>query len=172
MITSKIRRKAPYGAMYLVSQKEIEIENDKKKKEVRTVVQIVPNGQVDKRGALLVLPVDQFSGKPFCLNPQGFPMNDIMIYEQSQSSSVAESALRRIHVLHPDNIDQSLTPDEMFERIVPANWSSPAEFVHASKIFGQKWYAREQEKVSKAAPAADPEPGVDPIKFNDPNNPE
>ena len=171
MITSKIRRKAPYGAMYLVSQKEIEVVNDKKKKETKTVVQLVPNGQVDKRGALLVLPVDQFSGKPFCLNPQGFPMNDIMIYEQSQASSVAEAALRRIHVLHPDNIDQSLTPDEMFERVVPANWSSPAEFVQASKIFGQKWYAREREKASKNPPA-DPEPSPDPIKFNDPNNPE
>lgn len=98
-------------------------------------------------------------------------MNDIMIYEQSQASSVAEAALRRIHVLHPDNIDQNLTPDEMFERIVPANWSSPAEFVQASKIFGQKWYAREQEKAAKAAPA-DPESLSDPIKFNDPNNPE
>lgn len=169
MITSKIRRKAPYGAMYLVSQKEIEIENDKKKKEVRTVVQVVPNGQVDKRGALLVLPVDQFSGKPFCLNPQGFPMNDIMIYEQCQASSVAEAALRRIHVLHPESIDQNLTPDEMFERIVPANWSSPAEFVQASRIFGQKWYAREKSKVP-ADPEPDPAP--DPIKFNDPNNPE
>lgn len=170
MITSKIRRKAPYGAMYLVSQKEIEIKNDKKK-EVKTVVQVLPNGQVDKRGALLVLPVDQFSGKPFCLNSQGFPMNDIMIYEQSQASSVAEAALRRILVLHPESIDQNLTPDEMFERIVPANWSSPAEFVQASMIFGQKWFAREQEKAANN-PSVDSDPSPDSIKFNDPNNPE
>lgn len=169
MITSKIRRKAPYGAMYLVSQKEIQVQDgDSKKKKTVTVNKLVPNGRVDSRGMLMVLPIDQFSGRPFCLNTQGFPMNDIMIYENSQASSVAEAALRRIHILHPDNIDQSLTPDEMFERIVPANWSSPAEFVEASKIFASKWHAREQAKA--AAAAADPEPSVDPIKFNDPNN--
>lgn len=153
MITSKIRRKAPYGAMYTVTQKEVTVVDDKKKKKVVSVV--VPNSQMDDKGHLLVLPIDQFSGRPFCLNPQGFPMNDIMIYEMSQSASVAESALRRINILHPESVDQNLSPDEMFERIVPANWSSPAEFVQASKAFSQKWYSRAKARADAAAAAAE-----------------
>ena len=165
MITSKIRRKAPYGAMYLVSQHEIEVKSDDNKKAKKvTINKLVPNGQIDERGMLQVLPIDQFSGRPFCLNPQGFPMNDIMIYEQSQSSSFADSVLRRINVLHPESIDQNLSPEEMFERIVPANWSSPAEFVQASKIFASKWHAREQ---AKAAAAAEKDGSRSTIDFSD-----
>lgn len=155
MITSKIRRKAPYGAMYTVTTKEVTVNDDKKKKKVVSVPALVPSSQMDDKGHLLVLPIDQFSGRPFCLNPQGFPMNDIMIYEQSQSVSVAESALRRIKVLHPDSIDQNLSPEEMFEHIVPANWSSPAEYVHASKAFTQKWYARARAKAEAEASAVE-----------------
>lgn len=155
MITSKIRRKAPYGAMYTVTQKEVTVVDDKKKKKVVSVSVVVPNSQMDDKGHLLVLPIDQFSGRPFCLNPQGFPMNDIMIYEQSQSVSVAESALRRINILYPESIDQNLSPEEMFERIVPSNWSSPAEFVHASRAFSEKWYARSKAKADAEAAAAE-----------------
>ena len=155
MITSKIRRKAPYGAMYTVTQKEVTVVDDKKKKKVVPISVLVPNSQIDDKGRLLVLPIDQFSGRPFCLNPQGFPMNDIMIYEQSQSASVAESALRRINILHPESIDQNLSPEEMFERIVPANWSSPAEFVHASKAFANKFYARQKAKADAEAVIAE-----------------
>ena len=134
MITSKIRRKAPYGAMYSVITKEVTVDDDKnkKKKKVISVPAVVPNSQMDDKGHLLVLPIDQFSGRPFCLNPQGFPMNDIMIYEQSQSVSVAESALRRINVLHPESIDQNLSPEEMFEHVVPAKvYNSEEEAIAA-----------------------------------------
>ena len=147
MITSKIRRKAPYAAMFTVIHKEVTVVDEKKKKKVVPVSIVSHNSQMDDKGHILVLPIDQFSGRPFCLNPQGFPMNDIMIYEQSQSVSVAESALRRIKILHPENVDQKLTPEEMFERIVPSNWSSPAEFVHASKAFANKFYARQKSKA-------------------------
>lgn len=169
MITSKIRRKAPYGAMYSVITKEVTVDDDKnkKKKKVISVPAVVPNSQMDDKGHLLVLPIDQFSGRPFCLNPQGFPMNDIMIYEQSQSVSVAESALRRINVLHPESIDQNLSPEEMFEHVVPANWSSPAEFVHASKAFTQKWYSRVQAKAE--AEAATVQTTNDKIDFSENN---
>ena len=165
MITSKIRRNAPYGAMYTVTQKEVSVVDDKKKNKVVSVSAVIPNSQMDDKGHLLVLPIDQFSGRPFCLNPQGFPMNDIMIYEQSQSASVAESVLRRINILHPENIDQNLSPEEMFERIVPANWSSPAEFVQATKIFSQKWYARAKARAEAEVAAA--EKSSDTIDFSE-----
>lgn len=173
MITSKIRRSAPYSSMFAVSQLECvhDVEKEDKKgnkkvvKEKTTINVVTFNGQVDKRGVPLVLNVDQFSGKPFCLNPQGFPMNDIMMYESAQSASFAESVLHRIQVLHPESIDQNLTPEQMFEQIVPANWSSPAEFVRASKIFAEKWYARQNAKKD-----VDPEPDPNVIKFKDPDS--
>ena len=169
MITSKIRRSAPYSSMFAVSQVdcihefEKEDKNGKKKvvKEKVTVNILTFNGQVDRRGVPLVLNVDQFSGKPFCLNAQGFPMNDIMMYEGSQSASFAETVLRRINVLHPDSVDQNLTPEQMFEQIVPSNWSSPAEFVRAAKIFAEKWYAHQQDRKVE-----DPEQDPNVIKFS------
>ena len=172
MITSKIRRSAPYSSMFAVSQVECvqlvekEDKNGNKKivKDKVNVNVLTFNGQVDRRGVPLVLNVDQFSGKPFCLNPQGFPMNDIMMYEGAQSSSFAETVLRRINVLHPESIDQNLTPEQMFEQIVPANWSSPAEFVRAAKIFAEKWYAQQSSKKD-SDPAQDPNV----IKFDGPD---
>ena len=107
MITSKIRRSAPYGAMFMISQAEIEVITDKKKTETKVVDLVSFSGQVDNHGVPLVLPIDQFSGKSFCLNSQGFPMNDIMAYESAQSNSFAETVLRRINILHPEsNSDQ------------------------------------------------------------------
>lgn len=175
MITSKIRRSAPYSSMFAVSQVECvtPVEKEDKKgnkkvvKEKITVNVLTFNGQVDRRGVPLVLNVDQFSGKPFCLNAQGFPMNDIMMYEGAQSASFAETVLRRINVLHPDAIDQNLTPEQMFEQIVPANWSSPAEFVRAAQIFAQKWYAHQRDQKSSDSDS-DPDPNV--IKFDDPDS--
>ena len=167
MITSKIRRTAPYGAMFMISQAEIEVKTDKKKTETKVVDLVSFSGQVDSHGVPLVLPIDQFSGKSFCLNPQGFPMNDIMAYESAQSNSFAETVLRRINVLHPESIDQNLTPEEMFDSVVPANWSSPAEFVQAQKNFASKWYARQQAKKS-----VEPESDPNTIKFENPNPPE
>ena len=85
MITSKIRRTAPYGAMFMISQAEIEVKTDKKKAKTKVVDLVSFSGQVDSHGVPLVLPIDQFSGKSFCLNPQGFPMNDIMASEPVQT---------------------------------------------------------------------------------------
>lgn len=175
MITSKIRRSAPYSSMFAVSQVEcvhsVEKEDTKGNKKLvkeKVTIDIVSfNGQVDKRGIPLVLNVDQFSGKPFCLNAQGFPMNDIMMYEGAQSASFAETVLRRINVLYPDAIDQNLTPEQMFEQIVPANWSSPAEFVRASKILAQKWYAHNRKQKDTGS---DPDSDPDVINFSDPDS--
>lgn len=171
MKTSKIRVSMPYVSMFVCTPVEVKVVNskkDSKKKEEFIKVNLVSfNGQADSRGMPLVLPVDQFSGKPFNLNPQGFPMNDIMAYEHAQSNSYAESVLRRINVLHPESIDQNLTPDEMFEHIVPSNWSSPAEYVRAHKMVTERWFAR--HKVSELESGS--EPGVNStIKFDDPNS--
>lgn len=89
---------------------------------------------------ILQLDVDQFSGQPFMLNPNGFICNDIMMFEQCQSDSVARSILQRIKVLHPESLPQNLTLDEMMSSIVPANYGSPSEFVSAHKVIAQKLY--------------------------------
>lgn len=91
--------------------------------------------KVEKRetGAVNELPVDQFSGKRFFRNECGWPMNDIMAYEESQNDTIAQAVLRRINVM-PQNVgDQCETLQERFDTIVPSNWSSPAEYVGISK---------------------------------------
>lgn len=94
----------------------------------------------DEKGLLQLLAVDQFSGKRFMLNDNGFPMNDIEAFETSQSDSVAQAVLQRIKEIHPEAIEQNLSADQMFARVMPANWSSPAEFVRASKMFAERFY--------------------------------
>lgn len=94
----------------------------------------------DEKGLLQPLNVDQFSGKTFMLNENGFPMNDIEAFETSQSDSVARAVLQRIKEIHPESIQQNLSAEQMFSRVMPANWSSPAEFVRASKMFAERFY--------------------------------
>lgn len=103
---------------------------------------IVPLYKARKNNSKVVdtLDVDQFSGQKFMQNPQGFVMNDIMVFEECQSDSVARAVLNRIKVLHPESISQDLTPDEMFASIIPANYGSPAEFVSAHKAVAERVY--------------------------------
>lgn len=119
----------------------------------------------DEKGLLQPLPVDQFSGKRFMLNDNGFPMNDIEAFETSQSDSVAQSVLQRIKEIYPESIQQNLSAEQMFARVMPSNWSSPAEFVRASKMFAERFYnetapiraaqaAAAAAKAKKVAPAA------------------
>lgn len=107
--------------------------------------------QIDKDGNLKKLSIDQFSGKHFLLNENGFPMNDIDAFEHSQSDSLARTVLQRIKVSHPESIDQSLTPDEMFASVVPSSWSSPAEFVRAQQTFAKVVYQRTEQLRQAAA---------------------
>lgn len=94
--------------------------------------------------------IDQFSGRRFMLNASGFICNDIMAFEQAQSDSVARSVLQRINVLHPQPThDPDLSPDEIFERIVPANYSSPTDYVRISKKIAQLDYERLQAIKAK-----------------------
>ena len=88
----------------------------------------------DKGLPIEVCNVDQFSGRIFMLNASGFMCNDIMSFEQAQSDSVAHSVLQRINVLHPQPTHAAdLSTEEIFERIVPANYNSPTDYVRISK---------------------------------------
>lgn len=127
-------------------------------------VRLVFTSCTDEKGILKPLNVDQFSGKTFMLNDNGFPMNDIEAFETSQSDSVAQAVLQRIKEIHPQSIEQNLSAEQMFARVMPSNWSSPAEFVRASKIFAERFYnesaklraarvvAANAEKKAPAAP--------------------
>lgn len=86
------------------------------------------------------LDVDQFSGQDFMINPNGFITNDIMMFEECQSDSVARAVLHRLKILHPESMDQRLTLDQMMARCVPSNYGSPAEFVSAHKSVAEKCY--------------------------------
>lgn len=111
---------------------------DKKKNKVFSIVFDYPKREDGVTP--IQLDVDQFSGQPFMLNANGFICNDIMMFEQCQSDSVARSILQRLKVLHPESLPQNLTIDEMMSSIVPANYGSPSEFVSAHKVIAQKLY--------------------------------
>lgn len=127
------------------------IEGSKSKKDASE--RLVFTSCVDEKGLLQPLNVDQFSGKTFMLNENGFPMNDIEAFETSQSDSVARAILQRIKEIHPESIQQNLSAEQMFSRVMPANWSSPAEFVRASKMFAERFY-NESAQIRAAHAAA------------------
>lgn len=148
MRTHKIRlTPAPSIGVALV------VDGSKKNKDVSE--RLVFTSCTDEKGLLQRLAIDQFSGKRFMLNENGFPMSDIEAFETSQSDSVARAVLQRIKQIHPESIAQNLTPEQMFSRVVPANWSSPAEFVRASKKFAECCYNEAaQVRAAQAAAAA------------------
>lgn len=123
-----------------VSTIGVKLFTDGLSKNDKATVRLVYTSCVDEKGNLQKLNIDQFSGKRFMLNENGFPMNDIEAFETSQSDSIAQAVLQRIKEIHPENIDQNLNPDQMFSRVMPANWSSPAEFVRASRMFAERYY--------------------------------
>ena len=102
-----------------------------------------------KDGSLKELDVDQFSGQPFMLNANGFICNDIMMFEQCQSDSVARAVLSRIKVLHPEAISQDFKLDDMMDLAVPANFGTLAEYVTLNKGFAEKVYSLKQAEVQK-----------------------
>lgn len=124
------------------------------KKNGKAAENIVFTSCTDEKGLLQPLNIDQFSGKRFMLNENGFPMNDIEAFESSQSDSVAQAVLQRIKEIHPDSIEQNLSADQMFARVMPANWSSPAEFVRASKMFAERFYKESADLRAARAAAA------------------
>lgn len=161
MRTHKIRlTPAPSIGVALV------VEGSNKNKDV--CERLVFTSCTDDKGLLQRLSIDQFSGKRFMLNDNGFPMSDIEAFETSQSDSVARAVLQRIKQIHPESISQNLTPEQMFSRVVPANWSSPAEFVRASKKFAECCY-NEASQV-RAAQAAAAQAAASKVKKSDPNS--
>lgn len=153
MKTFSIRNSNPYSGMFEEYQKKVEVsdgkKNDGKKKvEVRTfLVSSAPRSPHDTPKPL---PIDQFAGQKFMLNASGFPMNDILAFESVQSDQLARAVLQRTQVLNlPANKEMSLA--DQFATIVPANWSSPAEFVRASQKYAQYVYAKQQDLARQQA---------------------
>lgn len=161
MKTRKVYNGSPFSAMYISGSININVELKPDEKITDKKVKVVKKGKkeykvlecpirkkselLDPSGNVLALDVDQFSGKKFLLNSSGFPMNDIMIYEQAQSDSIARAALQRINVVG-SNSDDGLTLEQRFERIVPSNWSSPAEWLRACETFGRLQYAKKMSE--------------------------
>lgn len=107
-----------------------------KKKSVLIPVEKV----VDEEGNSLLLPIDQFSSQPFMLNDNGFITNDIMMFEEAQSESLARTILSRVPILHPQNAPDDADPNKLLRDMLPSNLSSPAEYMKYQKFVAQNWY--------------------------------
>ena len=75
---------------------------------------------------LVVLPVDQFSGQPFMKNENGFIMNDIQAFNETQSDGIARAILSRTPVFKKDTTEDGLSVDQRLDEIIPSNCCSPA----------------------------------------------
>lgn len=146
----KLRSVNPYSGMFEEYQKKIK---DEKSNKVVVLTCLVSSAPRTVHDVPKPLPVDQFAGQKFMLNASGFPMNDILAFESVQSDQLARAVLARTQILDmPKNTEMSL--DDQFAQIVPANWSSPAEYVRACKKFGQYAYAKQMD-VLRAAQAVE-----------------
>lgn len=121
---------------------------------------------------LVVLPVDQFSGQPFMKNENGFIMNDIQAFNETQSDGIARAILARTPVFKKDTSEDGLSVDQRLDEIIPSNCCSPAEFSRISKHIATQRYQRElarQEAAIAAQQAAlKPKPKkVDVVKPKD-----
>lgn len=152
MKTRKIHNGIPYSSLFV----EKEVKDSKSKK---TTVLLCRDLATFENGDVKELNVDEFSGKKFFLNASGFPMNDIMIFEQAQSDSVARAALARIREVGSRNGD-GLTLQQRFDRIIPSNWSSPSEYLRASETLARLQYAdlKNARQAAEAAKQPKPEP--------------
>ena len=146
----KLRSVNPYSGMFEEYQKKVK--DDKSKKEI-VMTCLVSSAPRTDHDVPKPLPIDQFAGQKFMLNASGFPMNDILAFESVQSDQLARAVLARTQILNlPKNTEMSL--EDQFAQIVPANWSSPAEYVRACKKFGQYAYAKQMDAI-RAAQAAE-----------------
>ena len=126
---------------------------------------------INKDGSLKVLPIDLFPSQPFMHNEEGWIMNDIAAYERAQNDSLARAILQRCPVLADSSRDDGLTVDERLKEIIPANASSPSEFVAVSKHIASVRYSRQVAKekeiaarVVKQRQAAEKNPKIDDIQ--------
>ena len=111
-----------------------------------TIEEIFPDKFED--GSPKVVNIDQFSGQPFMTNTEGFIINDIMAFEESQSDTVARSVLARIKVIKSDSLPADMPVGEAFKRVLPASMQSPAELVRCEQVFAEQMY--NDAKAAKA----------------------
>lgn len=102
---------------------------------------------------LVVLPVDQFSGQPFMKNENGFIMNDIQAFNETQSDGIARAILARTPVFKKDTSEDGLSVDQRLDEIIPSNCCSPAEFSRISKHIATQRYQRELARQEAAIAA-------------------
>lgn len=156
MKTHKLRVSDP--SPMLKRTVEISVSSADKKKNKKISV-VIPNLKQNDDGTFDLLPIDQFSGSNFMLNDCGFPMNDIMAYEETQNESIARAVLSRIKVV--DNGKPSeLSLQEQFDNIIPANWSSPAEFLSLHEKFARMAFDKSHipSDIKPDPLSVDPEP--------------
>lgn len=102
---------------------------------------------------LVVLPVDQFSGQPFMKNENGFIMNDIQAFNETQSDGIARAILARTPVFKKDTSEDGLSVDQRLDEIIPSNCCSPAEFSRITKHIATQRYQRELARQEAAIAA-------------------
>ena len=111
----------------------------------------VPVDPLSKQRFNRQLDIDNFGTSKKLLNPCGFPMNDIMAYENAQSETVARSILQRINVVKDTGLTQDgRSIEEHFDDLCPVSWSSPAEYVRYQKLVAENYYRRAESKAEAA----------------------
>lgn len=141
MKTFKIRTSQPCEKLYAVAEKFVKKDKDA---EPEKVLAVVANVHHNSDGSTKKLPIDQFNGKYFLRNASGFPMNDIMAYEEAQNDSIARAVLSRISVIK-QSPQIARSDQELFDTIVPANYSSPAEYLSICEKFGRLAFAKAEK---------------------------
>lgn len=112
----------------------------------------------DSEGKCLDVPIDMFSSQDFMYNSEGWPINDIMLFEETQNDSVARAVLERIRVLHPENMPAGTSPEQLLKQIVPANYSTPAEYMKIQAAFAKDYYATLTNNLQKESEKAAAKP--------------
>lgn len=115
---------------------------------------------------LVVLPVDQFSGQSFMKNDNGFIMNDIQAFNETQSDGIARAILSRCPVFKKDTTEDGLSVEERLDDIIPSNCCSPAEFARISKKIATQQYQRVQARQAAALAAQEAALKSRPTKVN------
>lgn len=136
MITHKIRKNAPMWATHYYHDDG--------------TCEMVCNLRDD--GSIAEVNIDQFAGSQIMLNSKGFICNDIMVFEQAQSDSVARAALARLKTINSGSLPQDMDVDTALKMVIPSNYGTPAEYVKIQRSFAELSYkeqmiAAEMQKV-------------------------
>lgn len=103
----------------------------------------VKDRSVNSDGNYIGLAVDPLYSQHFMFNENGFPVNDIVMYETAQSETVANQILQRIQVLHPENAPSGQSLQDLMSQVIPANASTPAEFAKVQEKLATYWYDKQ-----------------------------